>query len=232
MRPVGVWRKRALAVAIVGPPVALALALLWIGRDVLVMPRVASPHLDRQLPDPQVDEAFAIGVPASPSAVWAAVRDADLLGLGVLQPRCLLTGADAGRRAADGGGRIDALAAEGDVTILDEVPGEEIVVGAVGQPWRACGATVRLSPEAFTAFDRPGHARAVFSLSVARQDPGTLVVVAWRIAATDDASRRALAAWWRAAGPAARLAVHLALPALAHAAEARAHGAATQAALR
>ncbi|MDX6543260.1 MAG: hypothetical protein QOK32_863 [Gaiellaceae bacterium] len=71
----------------------------------------------------------------------------------------------------------------------------ELVVGASGTPWRPTG---RLGP---FLDDRAGTVRMAADLRAEPAPGGTLLSTETRVAAADDAARRAFARYWRLVGP-------------------------------
>src|SRR5947208_6990648 len=75
--------------------------------------------------------------------------------------------------------------------VLAEVPGREIVIGAVTQPWMANVVFHALPPAEFAAFDEPEYAKIVWTL---RADPiaagESLFRTETRVNTTDPEARR------------------------------------------
>ena len=86
--------------------------------------------------------------------------------------------------------------------VIAEVPGHELVVGAVTKPWEPNPVFRGLSPEEFTAFAEPGYVKIAWTIRV---DPiGTSASVfstETRAVATDDVSRRRFRRYWRLVSP-------------------------------
>ena len=77
--------------------------------------------------------------------------------------------------------------------------GEELALGFVGQPWRITGGSMPKlrSAEEWRAFDRPGYVKAVMNFTA----DGARLATETRIHATDEASRRRFARYWRVIKP-------------------------------
>lgn len=76
--------------------------------------------------------------------------------------------------------------------LLGENPGE-IVLGQIGRPWKAAGATggAVAAPAGFAAYDKPGYAKVALSLRVdPRGITSSILTMETRVALTDTASLR------------------------------------------
>jgi hypothetical protein len=94
-------------------------------------------------------------------------------------------------RLLDGGLRPFAL--------LAERPGAELVIGALGQPWRLAGGELRTvgGLADFHAFDRPGFAKLALGFKLEPVDGGTRVVTETRVDTTDPLAHRRFGPYWR-----------------------------------
>ncbi len=90
---------------------------------------------------------------------------------------------------------------------LGRRPGEELAVGAIGRFWSLTGnRPVPIgSPEAFRAFDEPGHAKAAMDFRLESTGPGTLVRTETRIAGTDPEATRLFRRYWTLIHPGSAL---------------------------
>ncbi len=96
-----------------------------------------------------------------------------------------------------------------DVPLFDQVVGQgfsllardppaELVLGAIGQPWRLSGG-IRAeleSPEAFVAFAEPGFVKMALNLAVSATPDGSLLSTETRVLATDPRSRSRFRVYW------------------------------------
>jgi hypothetical protein len=86
--------------------------------------------------------------------------------------------------------------------VLAEVPGREIVMGAVTQPWMADVVFRPLPPEEFAAFQEPDYVKIVWTL---RADPvgpeASIFRTETRVVSTDPAARRKFRRYWAFASP-------------------------------
>lgn len=82
-------------------------------------------------------------------------------------------------------------------TILLDRPGEEVVVGIIGQMWKLHGQRVRpIDIDHFAAFNEPGFVKAAMSFAFAEEGHSTRVVTETRVQATDPAALAAFRRYW------------------------------------
>jgi hypothetical protein len=83
-----------------------------------------------------------------------------------------------------------------------EVPGRELVMGAMTQPWKAHVVFRAIPPEDFAAFDVPGYVKIVWTL---RADPvdatHSIFRTETRAIATDAEARRKFRRYWSLLSP-------------------------------
>ena len=187
--------------------------------------------LDDLLPHPDVVERHSRLVRATPARADAAVRALTLREVPLV---AVLTAVRSlpdlpGRRRrspSSGAGRplLEQAVAAG-FTVLDDVPGEQVVLGLIAQMWRPGGQVVRPAGRTgFLEFAEPGFAKAAMVVQVTPQDGGTRVDTETRVRATDPGARRAFARYWLLIGPFSGLIRHLLLRGIAARAEAPAAG--------
>jgi hypothetical protein len=86
--------------------------------------------------------------------------------------------------------------------VLEELPGREIVAGAVTQPWEANVVFRPLDPPDFISFHEPGYVKIAWTL---RADPiaadRCIFRTETRAVATDRAARAAFRPYWACASP-------------------------------
>jgi hypothetical protein len=142
-------------------------------------------ELDRVFPEWDFRERHATRVVAPPARVFAAVRQVTLAEMGVFRVLAWLRGirVPADRPFLD-------LATHGAWSVLAEDPGRELVLAAVGQPWRLRGGDTPAAD--FATFDRPGYAKMAINWRL----EGTTLSTETRVFLTDDASRRAFRLYW------------------------------------
>jgi hypothetical protein len=86
--------------------------------------------------------------------------------------------------------------------VLAEIPGREVVLGAVTQPWKANVVFHGLAPDTFADFDEPDFVKIVWNL---RADPvglnESMARTETRVAPTDPAARRKFRRYWSIFSP-------------------------------
>ena len=167
--------------------------------------QVASTVLDRLLPSSQVSERHRVVIAASPDQVWAALSQ---VTMGELRLFRLLMGVRVlpGRLVRSPRARLDAeeallgWAVRFGFTILGEDAMRELVVGAIGQPWRLAGgrSAAVAGGDDFAAFDQAGYAKLAANFRLASTVGGRAIQLRTetRVACTDPASARRFARYW------------------------------------
>jgi hypothetical protein len=127
----------------------------------------------------------------------AAAVDADVqqsaIVRGIFSARALVLGADSAARKPIG---IVAEMKSLGWTVLAEVPGREMVFGAVTQPWKANVVFRGVPPAQFASFREPDYVKIVWTL---RADPLSATTSVFRTetrVSTTDASARAKFRWY------------------------------------
>jgi hypothetical protein len=86
--------------------------------------------------------------------------------------------------------------------VLAEIPGREVVLGAVTQPWKANVVFRGLAPDTFADFKEPDYVKIVWNL---RADPvglnESMARTETRVATTDPAARRKFRRYWSIFSP-------------------------------
>jgi hypothetical protein len=163
--------------------------------------------LDEALPEYEFIERHHTHVAASPKRALAGAQDATpaemrlvrrLFAVRSLPARVMLRGA----LPADPARSLPAQMVEFGFMLLAKTE-REVVFGYVGQPWRLTGGSM---PRLATArewldFAEPGYVKAAMSFSVVPAASGTRLETETRIHATDPASRRRFARYWRVIRP-------------------------------
>ncbi len=89
---------------------------------------------------------------------------------------------------------------------LEEIPNQELVIGAVTQPWAPVVHFQGLPALDFVAFSDPGFAKIVWNIAVRPDERGgTVVSTETRVACTDPKSRRRFRRYWFVFGLGIRL---------------------------
>jgi hypothetical protein len=167
--------------------------------------RSAATVLDRLVPTFQAAERHSATIAASANQVWAALTQVTvgelrlfrlLMGLRVLLGR--LPGRPRARFDAEES--LLGWAVRFGFTILGKEVRRELVVGAIGQPWRLVGGRgmAVAGGDDFAAFDQAGYAKMAANFQLVPDAGGRAVQLTTetRVACTDAASARRFARYW------------------------------------
>ncbi|HEX6965270.1 MAG TPA: hypothetical protein VF166_05680 [Gemmatimonadaceae bacterium] len=181
--------------------------------------------LDRFMPAPEVAERHETRVAAPAELTFEAARALDL------QRSALVRAIFAGREllmrappapAARPRAFVDEVLALG-WGILAEVPGREIIFGAVTQPWKGDVHFRAIPPDRFAAFHEPGYAKIVWTLTAEPLGPDTSTFrTETRVTTTDPDSRERFRRYWSVMSPGILLIRYATLPQVRREAERRA----------
>jgi hypothetical protein len=86
--------------------------------------------------------------------------------------------------------------------VLAEVPGREVVMGAVTQPWKANVVFRPLAPDAFATFNEPGYVKIAWTLRADATSPTDSIFRSeTRAVATDRTARAKFRRYWSFLSP-------------------------------
>jgi hypothetical protein len=164
----------------------------------------ADPLLDQFMPVYDVAECHHIHVAASAEVTFSAACEQDLMALPVVRAifraREVLLGGDPDATTHPRG--WVALSKSIGWGVLAEVPGREIVMGAVTQPWKANVVFHPLPPNEFVSFNEPDHVKIVWTLRAeAIGANASIFRTETRAAATDPAARAKFRRYWSFLSP-------------------------------
>jgi hypothetical protein len=190
------------------------------------LPDEVDPLLDRFVPAYDIAERHAIRVQAPAATALTSAKALDLQQSFpvrmIFRAREIVLGSVAGEAA-----RPHGLIAETRALgwgQLAEVPGRELVMGAVTQPWRAKVTFRAVSADEFARFHVPGYVKIVWTLRTDPQSDGTSILrTETRAVATDAYARHRFRWYWARFSPGIILIRLVALPAAKVDAE-RTHG--------
>ncbi|MBK8228494.1 MAG: SRPBCC family protein [Flavobacteriales bacterium] len=160
------------------------------------------------LPRPRHTEIHRIAVKAPPQQAWEVARHFDgatipwvrfLFDLRTLPDR--LQGKTVPRAGESGLGVDDIVSHGHGFMLLDERPGEEVVVGAVGQFWHLEIPFKDVSPQGFAAFNENGWGKVSWSIHVEPREQGSWITLELRVTATDEASWGKQTTYFHLIGP-------------------------------
>jgi hypothetical protein len=160
--------------------------------------------LDQFMPAYEVAERHQIRVEAPADVTFAAAGDMHLdkspIVRAIFRARELVMRSQP-VRGAEPGPFLPQMRSIG-WGVLGEVPGREVVMGAVTQPWKGDVVFRPVAPDRFLAFDEPDHVKIVWTL---RADPvcdaASIFRTETRVATTDRAAREKFRRYWALASP-------------------------------
>lgn len=199
-KPLGITRRSQAAVAVLAGAVTLAAGLLW---PASTRQSAGGSRLDAYLPAYDFHEVHELRVRASPPRVAEAMRQVSFADIGVMQTlgrvRAAVMGAPSAEVRPAPPKPILELVSSGESGFFPlEDAGNEFIFGMAGQPWNNGARAVHLKPESFASWMLPGNVKIATNLLV--QDAGngwSLIRTETRVLATDAASRRTMARYWR-----------------------------------
>ena len=173
--------------------------------------------IEKYLPTFDVREYHELAVQGEPERAYAALRSVDfnrsrlvrtLFAVRTLPTRLLSRGV----KPAPQFSSFLETAVELGWVILEELPGRELVAGAITQPWAPVVRFVGLPAPEFVAFAEPGFAKIVWTFGVQPAAAGSCVLsTETRVLATDAVSRRKFRRYWFVFSPGIRLIRRVAL---------------------
>ena len=181
-----------------------AIAYLRYGHPRPAPPDASDERLDRFIPRYDVVERHQIQVAAPAEITLAAACESDPFGSplvrGIFRAREVLLGARSDNAPRPTG--LLALTKSLGWGVLDEVPGREVVMGAVTQPWRADVVFRPLPADQFASFNEPGFVKIAWTLRADPEDSGASVFrTETRAVATDATARAAFRCYWACVSP-------------------------------
>ncbi len=160
--------------------------------------------LDRFMPVCEVAERHHIHVAAPSEITFAAACEQDLMApplvRAIFKARDIVLGAERDTAAHPRG--LLALTKSIGWGVLAEVPGHEVVMGAVTQPWNANVVFRPLPPHEFCTFNEPDHVKIVWTLRAdAIGANASIFRTETRAVATDAAARAKFRRYWSFLSP-------------------------------
>jgi hypothetical protein len=169
--------------------------------------RSSSPRLDELLPQYEFSERHATRVKASPGAALAAAREATPAEMPLVRTLFALRSGPALLTRGRGLPRAKDVPLAQQMIEFGFVPladhDDELVLGFVGQPWKASGGSMPRpsSAEVWSAFEEPGFAKAVMNFRSAALGDQAVLETETRVHLTDAVSRRHFVRYWRLIRP-------------------------------
>jgi hypothetical protein len=199
VRTAGKWMGAGIGVAAAVYGVYAGVTWFRYGHAAAPSPEEHDPLLDRFMPAYEVAERHHVRVAAPAALTLAAAKDVQLQSSGlvriIIRARELILGATPGDRP-----RPRGLLAEMQALgwgVLADVPGRELVAGAVTRPWEANVTFRALPPDQFAAFNEPGYVKIAWTLRVEPLSANESVFrTETRAIATDPAARSRFRRYW------------------------------------
>jgi hypothetical protein len=184
----------------------------------------SDPLMEQYMPRYDIAEVHSARVAAPATVTYDAVRAIDLhhssVVHAVFRGREIMLGATAPPRPADLP-LVSELLSLG-WGVLEELPGRQLVLGAVTQPWQPAVVFRALASEAFASFDSAGYVKIVVTLAADSLGPTESIVrTETRALATDAESRAKFRRYWSVFSPGILLIRSRALALARHEAEGR-----------
>jgi hypothetical protein len=149
------------------------------------------------LPTYEFSERHGLEIDAEPARIDRALREVSLAEIPVA--RALVWLRSLGRRRSTGGQPFLELALQSAV-LLEDTPGEGVVLGLTGQFWRLRSTPDPGRPRAvpeFLVYDRPDVCKAVFDFRITELRAGCCrLSTETRVHVEDPAARRAFRRYW------------------------------------
>ena len=205
------WARVAVALAIGVGTLGLAyivyVAVTWYqyGRVENAPDSASKSRLDQFMPIYEVGEVHEIQVTAPAELTFAAAQQLDLqrspLVQAIFTARTLPGRLRGEEPVSFARGILDETRSIGWGTLAD-VPGEEVIMGAVTRPWDSSPTFQALPPDEFASFNEPGYAKIVWTLSVEpRGDEHSIFRTVTRVQTTDPESRQKFRRYWATLSP-------------------------------
>ena len=155
--------------------------------------------LDVFMPTYEVAERHHVSVGAPAAVTFESLMDLDLddspLIRAIFKGREMLLGADANEASRTRG--LVAVTKELGWVVLADMPGHEIVMGAVTRPWEPNVVFRGIAPEHFAAFNEPDYVKIVWTLRADAISPFSSIARSeTRAVATDASARRKFRWYW------------------------------------
>jgi hypothetical protein len=175
----------------------------------------ADAFLDRFMPIYDVAERRHIAIPAPADVTFVAACESDLMRSAVIRTifkaRELVLGAQSDTTARPHG--VVAFTKSIGWSVLAELAGREVVMGAVTQPWNANVVFHPLTPDEFVRFNEPDYVKIVWTL---RADPvgehKSIFRHETRVITTDSVAREKFRRYWAQFSPGIKLVRWVLLP--------------------
>jgi hypothetical protein len=167
--------------------------------------------IDKYLPNYDVHDYHEARVAAEPRRAYDALRYLDLMKSPIVRALFAIRTIPSHFSSASAKQPLRPssfvqMSLDAGMVILEEIPGQELVAGAVTQPWQPVVKFRGLPGPEFIAFAEPGFTKIAWNIAVTAAGQGySLVSTETRVAPTDAASRRRFRRYWFVFSPGIRL---------------------------
>ena len=204
LRSVARWASVAAGVGAGAYTTYACLTWLRYGHVSQPTPESTDALLDRFMPSYDIAERHHIRVAAPADVTLAAASETNLLGSPIarviFRAREVIFGSEPDSAARPGG--VLALTTSLGWRVLADVPGHEVVVGAVTRPWEANVTFHGLPPDEFAAYNEPGYVKIAWTLRADPTGPSESVFrTETRAIATDATARAKFRRYWSLISP-------------------------------
>ena len=164
--------------------------------------------IQRYLPDPRHTEVIRIFVQAKPAVAWRAARHIDLSNIAWVRFLFDLRTFPDHFKKESSKENVDRRLGIDQITshdtgfgILYEEKRKEIVIGAIGKFWNLQIPFLKVDPDNFSEFNKPGWGKVAWSITVEPFLKGSTICLELRTTATDEESWKKLSKYYHLIGP-------------------------------
>lgn len=168
--------------------------------------------IQKYLPNPRHTEVHRIFVKAKPAESWEVMRHLDMSKVPwvklLFSIRTLPDSLKGKSKEKEQDKRIglDQIADNGKgFFIAEEIPGQEVVVAAIGKFWHLNIPFAEVTSKDFKDFSIPGYGKLSWSILVEPYEEGSVITLELRTTATDENSWRKLKRYYSIIGVASQL---------------------------
>lgn len=144
---------------------------------------------EKYLPQFHHRSQHSILIRATPPKILAAADQLDLHDSAIIRFLFMLRGMPSHT--------LDRKGLESEKFITLEITDHELIMGIIGQFWKAKGNLLTFKPEEFVPFNDRGFAKGIWHFQITPQsDTNFRLTTETRILCTDDASRKKFSRYW------------------------------------
>lgn len=144
---------------------------------------------DKYLPDYHFSEKHSTVIHKKPSDIWPIIIEGDLSGSWLIRLLFSLRGMPARMTTFKG-------LEEGRFIQLEQIENEELIIGLIGQFWKASGNLQVFKPEEFTHWDKQGYLKGSWNFKLVLQGDSTLVETETRVQCLGDNALKKFTRYW------------------------------------